>query len=265
MKHEFKLEEELCIISRYTLDTLFKKCSDAVTLYLFYYYTAKWQKTNQPKATPSYCKKGLGWGDIRFERADKVLRELGLVEKIADKNEKGQIVGWYVRLNYIWSKEKTKSLGNIKPEPMKTRGVENPYSGEKSINALNVNNINALNVNNNNVEIQRIYDFFISSFGKNPNQYKLTPYRKQKIKLRLKDAGEEMLKQAITNTANSPFHRGDNDRGWQADLDFIIRSYEQVERLANMKPKQWKYGDQVFDNEQDYLRYKAYKEKKGEL
>jgi len=88
---------------------------------------------------------------------------------------------------------------------------------------------------NNHVEIQRIYDFFIYTFNKNTNQYKLTPLRRQKIKKRLEDAGEEMLKRAIANTAASPFHRGKNDRGWQADLDFIIRSYEQVEKLANMQ------------------------------
>ena len=61
---------------------------------------------------------------------------------------------------------------------------------------------------------------------------------KQKIKIRLKEVGAKILKQAIENTSKSSFHLGDNDRGWEADLDFIIRSYEQVERLANMKPKQ---------------------------
>ena len=88
--------------------------------------------------------------------------------------------------------------------------------------------------NTNNVEIQSIYDFFISSFNKNPNQYKLTRSRKQKISARLKDAGADMLMKAIKNTAGSEFHNGDNDRGWVADLDFIIRSYEQVERLSNI-------------------------------
>lgn len=83
-------------------------------------------------------------------------------------------------------------------------------------------------------EIQEIYDYFIKRFSKNPNQYKLTDVRKVKIKARLKDAGKEMLKQAIKNTSQSKFHRGDNGTGWQADLDFIIRSYEQVERLSNL-------------------------------
>lgn len=88
---------------------------------------------------------------------------------------------------------------------------------------------------NNNVETQRVYDLFVSLFNKNPNTYKLTDKRKLKIKSRLKDAGIEMLEEAITKTSKSKFHNGDNDRGWCADLDFIIRSYEQVERLSQLK------------------------------
>lgn len=89
---------------------------------------------------------------------------------------------------------------------------------------------------NNNVEVPKnirlIYDFYIEKFGNNPNQFRLTDQRKAKIKLRLKQNGTDQLKQAIEYVANSPFHRGDNDRGWRADLDFIIRTQEQVERLA---------------------------------
>lgn len=83
------------------------------------------------------------------------------------------------------------------------------------------------------VEMQSIYDHYIKTFNKNPNSYKLTDKRKLKIKLRLKDAGKDMLIRAINNVANSPFHMGDNDRGWTADLDYIIRSYEQVEKFGS--------------------------------
>lgn len=88
--------------------------------------------------------------------------------------------------------------------------------------------------NNSNVEIQSIYDHYIETFKKNKNQYRLTASRKSKIQARLEDAGKDMLLLAIDNTADSDFHMGDNDRGWRADLDFIIRSYEQTEKLANM-------------------------------
>lgn len=83
-------------------------------------------------------------------------------------------------------------------------------------------------------EIQDIYDLFISSFKRNPNNYKLTPARISKIKARLNDAGKEMLSSAIVRTSQNSFYLGDNARNWKADLDFIIRSYEQVEKLAQL-------------------------------
>lgn len=101
------------------------------------------------------------------------------------------------------------------------------------------------------VKTQSVYDLFIKLFEKNPNTYKLTDKRKLKIKARLKDAGYEMLAKAIENTSKSEFHRGDNDRGWTADLDYITRSYENVEKLAALETKKtvvterasWFYDD----------------------
>lgn len=88
------------------------------------------------------------------------------------------------------------------------------------------------------VEVQRTYDLFVEKFNKNPKTFKLTPKRRKKIKTRLKDCGESMIRKAIENTANNSFYMGENERGWKADLDFILRSYEQVERLANMENKE---------------------------
>lgn len=82
------------------------------------------------------------------------------------------------------------------------------------------------------VKTQRVYDKYISTFRKNPNLYKLSNQRKTKIRARLKDAGEEMLTQAIENAARIPWFNGENDRHWQGDLDYIVRNYENVERLA---------------------------------
>lgn len=96
---------------------------------------------------------------------------------------------------------------------------------------------------NDLVKTQSIYDFYVQKFNKNSNTYKLTDKRKAKLKSRIKDAGEDMLKQAIENVASEPFYNGDNERGWKADLDFIIRSYEQVERLAHLHEKQGKKLD----------------------
>jgi hypothetical protein len=82
-------------------------------------------------------------------------------------------------------------------------------------------------------QVRRLYQLFISEFNKNESQYRLTDSRKLRLKARIKDCGEEMVAKAIRGTAAISFYRGENDRGWKADLDFIIRSYEQVERLAD--------------------------------
>lgn len=99
-------------------------------------------------------------------------------------------------------------------------------------------------INNNNKQLnnntskdlaatQRVFDHYVKLFNASQT-YKLSDGRRRKLQARLSDAGEALLTKAITNTANSAWHRGENDRGWKADLDFIIRSYEQVERLANL-------------------------------
>ena len=67
------------------------------------------------------------------------------------------------------------------------------------------------------------------------------------------DSGVELLEQAISNTSRSPFHNGDNDRGWTADLDFIIRSYEQVERLAQQKDTNTLTVKDIKKEEMEYI------------
>lgn len=92
-------------------------------------------------------------------------------------------------------------------------------------------------LNSITVDVKKIYDLYITEFNKNQNQYRLTDKRKAKIKLRLADAGPEMLERAIKKTAKSSFYTGGNDSGWQADLDYIIRSYENVEKLSQLEEK----------------------------
>lgn len=111
------------------------------------------------------------------------------------------------------------------------------HNNKYNNNKYNNNIKNTEKVDKDEIEIQEIYNFYIKCFKQNPNRYKLSPNRKIKIKARLKDAGLDMLKQAIEKTSNSSFHLGFNDRKWKADLDFIIRSYEQVEKLSNLSVK----------------------------
>lgn len=84
-------------------------------------------------------------------------------------------------------------------------------------------------------EVDNIFNLWLSCFGLSGR--KLTSGRVMKIKRRLKDCGKEQLELAIQNASQDYFYRGDNDRGWQADIDYICRSAEIVERLANMTPR----------------------------
>lgn len=100
--------------------------------------------------------------------------------------------------------------------------------------SINKNNMVSADTTESSEQIQLVYDNYIKQFETNPQLFKLTPKRKTKIKARLKDCGYEMLTLAINNTAANGFYRGDNERGWKADLDYITRSYEQVEKLSQL-------------------------------
>lgn len=76
---------------------------DLLALYSYYYYTAKWQKTNQAWATTSYVSKGLKWTETRVRKNKKILLSLGLLEEISGMKKEGGL--WekpYIKVNFIW-------------------------------------------------------------------------------------------------------------------------------------------------------------------
>lgn len=157
-------------------------------------------------------------------KAIKRLEKYEMVNtKATNKKTEFKIVNWW---KYQGKNSSGKHEGNTKYTQSK------PLIKNKELRKKSIYNSKPI------VETQWVYDTFITKFNKNPNLYKLTDKRKKKINQRLKDAGKEMLEKAITNVAEDPFYNGDNDRGWSADLDFILRSYEQVERLSQLDQAQ---------------------------
>jgi hypothetical protein len=134
----YDVDQEPIIVSKSTLDALLQseKPSDCVALYMFYYYTAKWQKTNQPRATNTYIQKKFGWGDKRVKRTKNILIDLGLIENVFRKNKKGKIDKWYIKVNFIWGKEASQSLfKRLEKRNKKTSGVEmNPVESNDAKN-----------------------------------------------------------------------------------------------------------------------------------
>lgn len=77
-------------------------------------------------------------------------------------------------------------------------------------------------------------DLFIEKFNQHfKKSYRVTNGRTIKLRLRLKIYSIEEILQALENLASSPFHRGVNDRGWDANPDFLIRNDEQVDKWLN--------------------------------
>lgn len=139
----YSLEDEPIVFSKHLIDTLLKygkHFSNLFALYGFYYYTAKWQKTNQPKATANYVAQGIGWNVDKVRQIKGMLKEIGLIENIIEKDKRNKITGHYVKVNFIWSKHN--SHPSVFPGDGKFQGMEN-----SGTNALSNNNINALSTN----------------------------------------------------------------------------------------------------------------------
>jgi len=98
---KYDVEQEPIVLSKQLLDALLKQSQPAnlLSLYCFYYYTAKWQGTNQPRATIKYVAAGMGWGIDKVKAVRKRLKELGLIEDISTKDINGKIRGHYVKVN----------------------------------------------------------------------------------------------------------------------------------------------------------------------
>lgn len=157
------IENELIIITKQTFDAFLKTDipADLIALYNFYYYTAKWQETNQPKCTTGYTADGLKWSEAKVRRAKKELLRLGLVEDVQQKVN-GKVSGCFIKLNYI-IKQETVSHPNDFSQGGKEENHPNDFSQGGNVhrvenlqtNALSSNNINALSANNINASKER--------------------------------------------------------------------------------------------------------------
>lgn len=152
------IENELIIITKQTFDAFLRSDfpADLIALYNFYYYTAKWQETNQPKCTTGYTAEGLKWSEAKVRRAKKELMRLGLVEDVQQKVN-GKVTGCFIKLNYILKQE---TIHHTNDFPQGGNESNHPYDFPQGgnvhrvenlqTNALSPNNINALNADNIN-------------------------------------------------------------------------------------------------------------------
>lgn len=136
------IADNLLIINQETIERLFKEDNkDTLVLYLFYYKTAKWQKHNPIKATDDYTKKCLHWGINRVKAIKKRLKDMELIEVEKRINDKQQIDGWYIKVNYYQASGTNSS------------STKSPLVEKQCDKILLDNNINT----NNNINTKEIY------------------------------------------------------------------------------------------------------------
>jgi len=105
--------------------------------------------------------------------------------------------------------------------------LDNKITTEKKQNNTDKNVKNENNVNT-------YVSFFNEKFK---TQYTATSGRENKLSQRLKKFTLEEILKAVDNLSQSKFHTGDNDRGWKADPDFLIRNDEQIDKWLNNSKK----------------------------
>lgn len=199
-KVKYCRQNEPLVFSKAVIDKLMnemgQKWYEGYSLYSFYYYTAKWQGTNQPKATTNYVAKAFGWSDQKVQKTKKVLKKIGLIEDIVDKDDKGKVRGHFIKVNFIWDKEtpinEKESTQQIHPLNNPGGGQSHPWSN-LSTNALSTNNTNALSTNK---EIYIVFDFW--------NEQKIIVHRdldkfRSVINSALKKYSIDEIKEAILN------------------------------------------------------------------
>lgn len=116
------IEDSLIILTKPTIDRFLKEknCAELMALYTFYYYTAKWQRTNQPRCTTSYVAKALHWKEDKVRKVKKQLADMGLVEDVQDRDKNtNKIIGHYVSVKFIFKQETEE---NIKKATLPQKG-----------------------------------------------------------------------------------------------------------------------------------------------
>ena len=145
------IADDLLILNKITIDRLFQleNCADCIALYVFYYKTAKWQKTDTVKANDQYVKKSLKWGISKIQKTKQTLKEHGLID-IVQRRKDGKIEGWFIKVSYLVNERKADEI-KIKVQDNNTQNkqvvqesnntqneqVENATCGNEETNAFN--------------------------------------------------------------------------------------------------------------------------------
>ena len=260
-EEQYDKQQEPIVLSKITSDIFLKQENPAelIALYWFYYYTAKWQGTNQAKATTLYAAKGLKWSENKVRRVKKQLIKLELIEdRRGERNKKGAFGNCYIYVKFIWwNKEKINKFNDNDPQHFPQGGKTDTVVDYKG-NALSTNNLNALRTNNLNS--LNTYTIFLEKWNENKIIFhkKITSKRKTAIDKveKLKDYTQEEIFKAFQNYAtilHSPNYFWNYT--WSLE-DFLQRGLhkfvDEANPLINFLDKKNKQQEKIVDANKIY-------------
>jgi hypothetical protein len=192
---EGNVADNILAVNKITLEKILELDSpcDVLALYIFYSNVARWQKTNQVKATSDFCMNGLKIGRDRFSAAKKALLELNLIEEVVTKDDSGRVKGHYIKINYLCRKS---TLCN-------SHTLESPHCGDTPYKCLNTYNemLEDKNINaskkNNKKKVETGDDFGFQDGGNSENE---SPASTQESNNPPKTPYNQLLSTDSTNT-----------------------------------------------------------------
>lgn len=231
------ISDSLLILHKATIDKLFQleNSADCIALYVFYYKTAKWQKSNVIKASDEYVKKCLKWGNDKIRKTKQTLKENGLINIVQARTD-NKISGWYIEVCYLVSQKSTQNI-DIKildSKNSQNQQVAKPTSSNEETSALKEyikclkteiemlknNNIEKNKKENSKDDIIKIFNELCISL---PKVKTITETRKKAAKSIVKKYSVEQIKEVFEKAESSDFLRGKNNRDWQANFDWLMK------------------------------------------
>lgn len=236
-KPVYELDNHIVSVGTQTLFLLLSSpdYQDALILYFFYIKTAKMQNSVNVWAGNDFCMKGLKWGDHRMKAAKKQLRNLDLIEDSIDRDDKtGQVKKHYLKVKFIWKP----SGADIAPVASGAGShlVAGVGQMQDIINKMQDKemSISSKPAKNKKDDFLSFLDAFNEFFK---SRYRPTAERRHKYEVRRVMFTHEEIMEALANLNASAWHHGENDRGWVADPDFLLRNDEQVDKwLQKARP-----------------------------
>lgn len=179
----------------------------------------------------------------KYARGSKFIKYSQISEKTgANKNEIDHSFRWFKKCEMLATQKATHGVIIFILNYDKYQKSENYKSDNKSdLKAKQKRQHIYKEIKEIKEETNKDINVFLSSFNeKFKSHYQNTKGREIKFNLRLKKFTLEEILKALDNLSKSEFHQGDNDRGWKADPDFLIRNDEQIDKWLNNNPEKTK-------------------------